>query len=154
MQSDLGGILFPAPDHIGVMVKDADKTIEFLSSILGLGPWLMLEESFDEMWAGEPFSVKGGHARLGSVVLEILQPLEKGSLWGQFVETKGEGLHHIAFCFPNWEETVAKLQEQGSKMLLGSRFDGKRFCFFETKPGGIIIEIGEQGIHDRSYKGL
>ena len=156
MQSDIDAMALPTPEHIGVIVKDIDETAEFLSSTLGLGPWLISEHSFlkDEMWAGEPFSIKAAHARLGSVVLELLQPLGEGSLWGQFLETKGGGLHHIAFCIPNWEEVVAKLQEQGSKMLWGSRFDGKRVCFFETKPGGIIIEIDEQGIHDRLWKEL
>ena len=156
MQSDIGGMALSTPEHISVVVKDIDKTTEFLSSTFGLGPWLIVETSFlkDAMIVGEPSRLKSALAKLGSVVLELLQPLEEGSLWGQFLKTKGEGLHHIAFTIPNWEEEVSKLSEQGSKIVWGVIYEGKRACYVETKSGGIIIEIGEQGIHDKLWKEL
>jgi hypothetical protein len=38
MQSDSGAIVLPSPNHIGVVVEDADRTAKLLSSI-GIGPW-------------------------------------------------------------------------------------------------------------------
>ena len=144
MSSDI--VALGLPDHIAVVVKDVEKTTEFLSSTLGIGPWDISKNLFfKEMFVGQPFSVHAAHAKLGSVVLELLQPLGKGSLWGQFLESKGGGLHHIAFKVSNWDEMVAKLQEQGSKMVLSAINPwGKRFCFFETKPGGILVEFDEK----------
>jgi len=144
MPSDTGAVALPSPNHIGVVVEDADKTAEFLSSI-GIGPWQTFEFSpiKDELLVGEPFTLKVTWARLGPgpIVVELLQPIEGRSLWSQFLETNGEGAHHIAFSVSNWDEMVSKLKQQGGKMVAGSICEGKRWCYFDTKPGGIIIEL-------------
>jgi len=145
MPSDAGAVALPAAiDHIGVVVEDIDKTMEFLSSIWGLGPWQTMEYSphKDEVLVGEPFRLKVAHAKLGPVALELLQPLEGRSIWSQFLEVKGEGIHHIAFSLSNYDEMVSKLQEQGCMMVAGAITPfGKRWSYFDTKPGGIIVEF-------------
>jgi len=142
MQSDTGSIAFNV-HHIGAVVKDVEKTSKFLSEILGIGFWdiHVYSPSKSEMLIGEPFSLKTAHGKFGSVEIELLQPLKGDSIWGQFLETKGEGLHHIAFHnLSNWEEMVAKLQEQGSRMIIGASSRGTRWTYFDT-PGGIIVEL-------------
>lgn len=136
-------VALPSPNHIGVVVKDVDKTTKFLSSMWGLGPWHTLDckARKDDMIVGEPFRLKIAFAKLGSTVLELLQPVEGNSIWAQALETEGEGIHHIAFSVSNWDEMVSKLQERGGKMVGGAIFDGKRWCYFDTKPGGIIVEF-------------
>ena len=142
MQSD-NTIALPSPNHIGVVVKDTDKTTKFLSSMWGLGPWQTFEysPSKDEMIVGEPFGLKMAWAKLGSVVLELLQPVDRNSIWAQALETMGEGIHHIAFSVSNWDEMVSRFEEQGGRMVAGAIFEGKRWSYFNTKPGGIIIEF-------------
>ena len=39
---------------------------------------------------------------------------------------------------------VSRMQEHGGRVLEGSRFHGLRWCYVETKPGGIIIELEEK----------
>lgn len=148
MQSDTGAIVQSSLDHIGVVVKDIDKTVEFLSSILGLGPWKIFEGieyykdemRVDELGVGEPFRLKLAFAKLGTTVVELLQPLDGRSVYSQFLQTKGEGLHHIAFSVSNWDDAASKLEERGARIVAGGFAEGKRWAFFETKPGGIIVE--------------
>jgi len=147
MPSDTGAVALPSSiEHISVVVKDRDKTMEFLSSIVGLGPWQTVEISLgkDELIVGEPCRAKLASARVGTVVLELLQPVEGYSVWSQFLETKGEGLHHIALKLSNYDEVVSRLKQQGAKMMAGGTYEGKRWCFFDIKPGGIVIEFGEK----------
>jgi len=133
------------PHHIGVVVKDIDKATKFLSSTLGIGPWDISKNLvFKEMFVGQPFRINAAHAKLESVELELLQPLEEGSLWGQFLKARGEGLHHISFKVSNWDEMVSKLQEQVTMVVGGINPYGKRWCYFETEPGGIIFELDEK----------
>lgn len=136
-------VALPSPNHIGVVVEDTDKTTKFLSSVWGFGPWQTLDYRAhkDDMIVGEPFTLKIAFAKLGAVVLELLQPVKGDSIWAQALETKGEGVHHIAFSVSNWDEMVSKLQEQGGRMVVGAIFEGKRWCYFDTKPGGIIVEF-------------
>jgi methylmalonyl-CoA/ethylmalonyl-CoA epimerase len=132
------------PHHIGVVVKDVEQTAEFLSLTLGIGPWEISRNLiFKEMFVGQPFRLNAAHANLESVELELLQPLEEGSLWGQFLKTKGEGLHHIAFKVSNWDERVSELRKQANMVVGGINPYGKRWAYFEIKPGGIIVELDE-----------
>ena len=146
MPSDIGAVALPASiGHIGVVVEDIGKTMEFLSSIWGLGPWQTVEISLgkDMLIVGEPFRQKLAWAKLGSTTLELIQQLEGGGPWPEFLKTKGEGLHHIGFNISNWDEMVAKLKQQGGKMVAGGVYEGKRWCYFDIKPGGILVEFGE-----------
>lgn len=138
-------LTLPSPSHIGVVVRDMDKTIEFLSSIFGLGPWQTIEfsPSQEELTVGKPFRQMVAHAKLGSTVLELVQQLEGGGPWPEFLESKGEGLHHIAFTVSNFDVMVARLQRQGFKMIAGGLYQGKHWSYFATTPGGIVIELGE-----------
>ncbi len=156
MPSDNGAIALPPPNHIGIVVKDLDKTTEFLSSICGLGPWITVEDSphKDDITIGGPYRIKVAYAKLGPVVLELFQPLEGRSIWSQFLEASGEGIHHIGFEVSNWDEMVSKLQEEGGRMVAGAVFAGRRWGYFETKPGGIIFDFAEPGIHAGVWENL
>ena len=146
MTSDTGAVALPAPNHISVVVEDIDKTMEFLSSTWGLGPWQTVEVSLgkDELMVGGPFRQRVARAKLGPIALELIQQLEGGGPWPEFLKTKGEGLHHIGFSISNWDEMVSKLKQQGAKMVAGGIYKGKRWCYFDTKPGGILVEFGEK----------
>ena len=147
MSSETRATTLPTLYHISAIVEDIDKTAEFLSSMWGIGPWQILESSFNkkQMVVSEPGSVKLAGARLGPTILELLQPLEGRTIWADFLETHGEGLHHIAFSVPNWDEMASKLQQQGGRMIMSIVTDeGRRYSYFETKPGGIIVEFEEK----------
>jgi methylmalonyl-CoA/ethylmalonyl-CoA epimerase len=146
MPAQTDAVALPSPSHIGLVVKDIDKTIEFLSSLWGLGPWQSFEYAprQEDLTVGKPFRQKIAHASLGSTVLEVVQHLEGGGPWRDFMETNREGIHHIAFSLSNYDEMVARLQAQGCKMVAGGIFQGKRWSYFATEPGGIVVEFGEE----------
>jgi len=135
-----------ALSHVGIVVKDVDKTIKFLSSIWDIGPTqtIVYSPSKEELIVGEPFTAKIGSVNLGTVMLELIQPLEGESIWSDFLKAKGEGVQHIAFGVSNYDEVVSKLQEQGNKMVVGGSYEGVRWCFFDTKPGGILVEFRDE----------
>lgn len=144
--------------HIGFVSKDADRAAEFLSSF-GIGPWQSFEFAPTKeqltMTECKPFHLHIQWARLwGNVVLEVLEPVDSESLWAKYLETHGEGLQHIAFRVSNVGEIVSKLKAQGSKVLIGgTSLGGKRWCYIETKPGSLIIELVEDELHDLAFPG-
>jgi len=149
MQSDAGLIPIPSlPEHIGIVVRDIDKTIEFLSSTYAIGRSQIVGEYTprnEELIVGRDFKVKVATVEMGSIKLELLQPLEEKSIVAQFLKAKGEGLHHIAFFVSNFDEVISKLKAQGVEMLVGGRVGGLRWAYMNTdaKPGGIITEFSE-----------
>lgn len=155
MQSDTGAIASLSFSHIGVVAKDIDKPAELLSSVwdyrpgqtmFGLQPRQTQEVSRrkDEVLTGEPFRYKWRWANVGPVAVDLLQPLDENSIYAQFLKSTGGGLHHIALEVSNWDEVVSQLQEQGSRMIAGATNEGLRFCYMDTGPAGIILELIEK----------
>ena len=149
MQLDTDLISLPSqPEHIGVVVRDIDKTLKYLSSTYTIDRSQIVgvfTPSNEELLAGKDFCVKVATVEMGGIKLELLQPLNEESILAEFLRTKGEGLHHIAFSVSNFDEVTSKLRVQGIEILVGGRVEGLRWAYMNTsaKPGGIITEFLE-----------
>ena len=132
--------------HLGIAVEDAEKTAKFLASIWNIGaPEIFdYEPKKEELFVGEPFKVRLAWLMLGPIRIELLQPLDDRSIWSKFVAEKGEGIHHIAFGVTNYDEMVDKFTAEGHKLLVSAIFNGERWCYFDTSPGGAVIELREE----------
>ena len=72
--------LFSKVDHIGVVVRDIDKAVEYYES-LGIGPFepLKITGSKVKMVMGKPIDIdsiqlKTRAAKIGTTILELLEP--------------------------------------------------------------------------------
>lgn len=146
MKLENGTIQLTNLSHLGVAVKDAEKTARFLSSIWNIGTPEVFdyEPKPEELITGAPFKVRLVFIKFGAVPIELLQPLDDKSIWSKFIKEKGEGIHHIAFGVSNYDEMVLKLQEQNHPMLVAATFQGCRWCYFDTSPGGMVVEFREE----------
>jgi 4-hydroxyphenylpyruvate dioxygenase-like putative hemolysin len=132
--------------HVGIAVKSAEQTARWLSSVWNIGS----PEVFDyypqaeEMIAGEPFGVRLVFIKFGPLTLELLEPLDDRSIWAKFIDEKGEGIHHLAFGVSNYDEMVDQMSQQGHPLLVAAVFNGCRWCYFDTSPGGTVIEYREE----------
>ena len=116
-------------DHIGLVVKDRDAAAESWSSLLGIGPWRMTEGSV----------VKLAHASLGPVQFELIEPVAEKSLWADFLNTHGEGLHHICARVGDVDAAVAKLVAEGGKVMIS--IPGAMAYVDIGGPGSVILEL-------------
>ncbi|MFC2066683.1 VOC family protein [Chloroflexota bacterium] len=141
-----GKSLFARFDHVGVVVEDMDKAIEHLSS-LGLGPFetANFPSITSRTLRGKPVHAKLGirFCQMGPLKLELLQPLEGESLMKEFLESNGEGLQHLGFLVDDIDKEVAKLTNQGVKVLQrGVRANGGGNAFMEIL--GFIFELTQR----------
>ena len=134
---------------VGVIVKDMDETIGFLTS-MGIGPFGMpggkkwVEVSFNGELRGKPaaWKVRISNAQLGNGELELLQPSGGPSLLQEFLDEHGEGLHHIGYLTANLDKDIKTLAEQGVKVLTSANADKGGFAYFDTDiHGGIVTEL-------------
>ena len=156
MSSNITSKSLPAPEHINILVKDLKKATDFFSETLGIGPWVNWDYSAKkgETSRNEPFTINGAWTRLGPVVLEVIEPVEGDSVWSQALSKRGEGLHHICFMVSNWQEVMSSMQAKGCKLLDSGVFLGKHWGYIEISPVGLVVEIGEQGMHDELHEKL
>jgi methylmalonyl-CoA/ethylmalonyl-CoA epimerase len=133
-------------DHVGVVVKDMDKTIQYLSS-LGIGPFEppISDPALAEKWfRGEPsdWKVKIRYAKMGPVKLELIQPVEGKNANQEFLEKKGEGIQHIGFTVDDLDREVDKLTTKGIEVIMRMKKPGGQSVYLETDAiGGILIEL-------------
>jgi methylmalonyl-CoA/ethylmalonyl-CoA epimerase len=132
--------------HIGIAVKDAEQTVKMLSKIWNIAsPEIFdYEPKQEELFVGRAFKARLVWFQLGPVRIELLQPLDDRSIWHTFIQEKGEGIHHFAFGVSNYDEMMKKFQAEGHKLLISAIFNGERWCYFDTAPGGTVIELREE----------
>jgi methylmalonyl-CoA/ethylmalonyl-CoA epimerase len=143
---ELGGIQLTNLSHVGIAVKDAEKTAKWLSTIWNIGTPEVFDYSprKEELFVGEPFKVRLVFIKFGAFPVELLQPLDNKSIWSKFIEEKGEGIHHVALGVSNYDEIVTKFQKQKHPLLVSATFNGERWCYFDTSPGGMVLEFREE----------
>jgi len=130
--------------QVGVVVKDLDKAVERLSS-LGIGPFtpMLLPPDAEQWFRGKPLDAKFriSGARLGEIILELIQPVEGESPHQEFLDSKGEGIQHIAFAVDDLDREVAKLTKQGVSIQLSANLRDVRVAYLDLGVCGLIIEL-------------
>lgn len=131
--------------EVGVVVKNLDKTIEYLTS-LGLGPFRIRTGTHSSALVRgnkASYKVKVGMSRQGPVQLQLIEYLEGETIFEEFLREKGEGLHHIAFKVGDLEGALDKFGRKGIRILQQDQFvGGGGLAYLETTQiGGVIIKF-------------
>ena len=129
-------------DQIAIVVKDLRKTMERYHEIMGWGPWRVYDYKppflFDTRLRGKSvgYAMLGAEVHCDPVDFEIIQPLEGPSIYREFLEEKGEGLHHVSVIDP--ERKVRKalddFRANGIEALMSGKVHGAEFYYMDTDP--------------------
>ena len=139
-------------NQIGIVVKNLQKTTDNYWTIFGIGPWQIVRMEppilNDVTLRGKTVNATmlAAIAQSGSIQLELIQPLEGPSIWKEFLEEKGGGLHHVQSHIQNPKVTLAAFKEIGVDVLMSGRIGNNIFYYMDTQPLlGIILEIIDTG---------
>ncbi len=125
-------------DQISYAVKDIDEVIKAWSSLYGIGPWTFRENGGTDA-KGRPWKIRMAFADVGPVQIELVQCTEGRIFQSRFLDTWGEGLHHIGFYVDDVDAEAANLIAQGAKLLIQ---DPGHFAYLDAGgPGGAIFEL-------------
>jgi methylmalonyl-CoA/ethylmalonyl-CoA epimerase len=134
--------------QICVVVKDLQKSMETYWNVFGIGPWNILTFQPPAMHntrvRGKPetYSMKLALAQIGNIQWELIQPLTGKSIYQEFLDEKGGGLHHVACDIDNYDETVNTLKEQGIGILMSGDLPGESYAYMDTEKSiGAILEL-------------
>jgi methylmalonyl-CoA/ethylmalonyl-CoA epimerase len=135
----------PAVSQIGIVVKDIVQTIDYYQNILGLGPFVTPDIVYEEKhYYGKPtdFDFKMAFGSLGPVEMEIIQPISGPTIYHDFLEKKGEGLHHLGFDVEDIESKLKLCRELGIAIIQGGRGTTSHFEYLDTEAiSGVIFEL-------------
>ena len=131
--------------HIGIVVKDMEKAINNYSDVFGIVfPKVFVPDLSNKMYRGKPsnYRVKVAIGMMGELQVELVETLEGETIYREFLEKKGEGLHHLGFDVKNIEERIKDLEELGISVLQYGERAGVRFAYLDTeKIVGVMFEF-------------
>jgi catechol 2,3-dioxygenase-like lactoylglutathione lyase family enzyme len=139
--------------QIAVVVNDLEKTMEQYTKLLGWGPWNVYRHEPPRLHhtvvRGEDveYTMLGAETHVGDMGFELLQPLEGPSIYKDWLEQHGEGLHHVAVMLHDFDESTQlkqRFDEVGASVLMGGRIgETIEFYYLDTEPTlKLILESG------------
>lgn len=132
-------------NQVGIVVKDLDKAIQFYSQVFGLGPFRAWELALPEVVSrGKrmPLKMKLAFASLGPIQFELIEAPPGDNIYREFLETRGEGLHHLGFDVSDLEAQLSQVKKQGIGVLLSGGTERVSFAYLDSgQTGGVIFEL-------------
>ena len=126
-------------NHIAVAVNNLDEAAKFYQTVMAL--------TLSGVEVVPAQKTKVGFFKIGESNIELVQPAEPDSPLVKFLETKGQGIHHICFEVDNIEEEVKAFLEKGATMVDQKPRPGAhntKVAFVHPKSsGGVLIELCE-----------
>ncbi|MGD2175135.1 MAG: VOC family protein [Candidatus Brocadiaceae bacterium] len=141
--------------QICIIVPDLDEAVENFWNTFGVGPWHIYtygKPLVKRMTRhGEPteYRMKVALSYIGQMRVELIEPLEGDTVYKEFVEEHGYGVHHLGVLTENMEESLHRAREAGFEMTMdGAGFgpDGDgHYAYLDTEPViGTTIELIER----------
>ena len=119
-------------------VKDIDAVVEAWERLYGIGPWIFRENGGVDA-KGRPWKIRMGFAYIGPLQIELVQCTEGRIFQSRFLDTWGEGVHHIGFYVDDVDAEAKNLVEQGCRLFIQ---DPGNFAYLDAGgAGGAIFEL-------------
>jgi len=125
-------------DHVSLAVKDYEGAVEFYTKILGaISQYNGTDNNLKYYW--ETFAL-GDLSRL-----EIIKPTGKGSFLENFLDKRGNGIHHLVLQTPNIEMAKKVLENNNIPYFGFNNYgDAWKELFVHPKDAfGVLLQIAE-----------
>jgi methylmalonyl-CoA/ethylmalonyl-CoA epimerase len=136
--------------QVGLIVRDIERSIETYSRVLGVPePEIVVTDGPEiahTRFRGELTDARARLAffELGQVSLELIEPIGGPSTWQEFLDEKGEGVHHVAFIVEDTDAVVKLLEGEGVGVVQQGDYTGGRYTYLDSASAlGVVLELLE-----------
>ncbi|MFI7324991.1 VOC family protein [Streptomyces rubiginosohelvolus] len=142
-------LALPPLFHVGIVVSDLDNALADYERRWGVKADRLTDLDFhDALLHGEPVSssARYGFINTGASQIELIQPLSGRSPYTEFLQSNGEGVHHLAYVVDSVDEHLSTLREVGEnvRVIFDATAAGQaRFVYLDGLAHGPIIELIE-----------
>lgn len=124
--------------HVAVVVRDLEESLGLYRDNLGLELEKAMPIPSDH--------VRIGFVLVGEVKIELVQPTDDTTGVSRFLESKGEGFHHICFEVPDIQVALDRLASDGLQLIdtsprMGA--DGPVAFVHPKSCHGVLVELVE-----------
>ena len=122
--------------HVGVVVRDMQRALRFYRDTLGL-PVHKAQTIEDQ-------GVKAALLTLGDSEIELLEPIVEDNGIARYLQSRGEGLHHVCFQVDDVQRDLDALKARQVELIDQEPRDGiaGRICFLHPRAmHGTLVEL-------------
>jgi len=138
--------------QIAFVVKDLDKTVENYHRLFGIGPWHFytygkpLVPRMTRHGKPAEYKMRVALSYFGPMRIELIEQLEGDTVYQEFIEEHGYGIHHLGVLVENMEEALGDAAARGLRMTMdGAGFgpdDDGHYAYLDTESSiGTTIEL-------------
>ena len=124
-------------DHVAVAVRDLEAAIAWYAEVLGA--------TVEHREVVESDGVEEALVRVADSYVQLLTPTRDDSPVAKYLETKGEGLHHVAYRVANCADALDAVKASGARVIDDAPRPGSRgttVAFIHPKASfGTLIEL-------------
>ena len=138
--------------QVAYLVRDIETAMRRHWDHCGIGPWHVYRfaapEVRDYLYRGRPATheVLIAVTKTPGIQHELIQPVSGYSIYDEFLESRGEGLHHTKLYYADCAKAVADYARRGYPVIQSGKFDADEHYYLDTeKDFGYIIELGNAG---------
>jgi methylmalonyl-CoA epimerase len=141
--------------QVAIVVEDLDNAVSTYWTCFGVGPWDIYTYGkplvSSMTYHGEPadYKMRLALSYMGDTRIELIEPLEGDTVYADFVEAHGYGVHHFGFLVDDMEEALAQAEAAGIAMIMdgaGFGLDGDgHYAYLDTEAlVGFMVELIER----------
>ena len=127
-------------NHLGIATKDISEALKFWEGALGL------ENVHTE--TVEDQKVRVAMLPIGESRIELLEPTSEDSPISKFLEKRGGGIHHIAVEVEDIRAALAKLKQEGARLIDETPRIGAEGCLVAfvhpASANGVLLELVQE----------
>jgi methylmalonyl-CoA epimerase len=124
--------------HVAVVVSDLEDSLGFYRDMLGLELVTVMDIAHD--------AVRIAFLRVGESKVELVQPTDETTGVARFLETKGEGFHHVCLEVVDLADTLTRLAIDGIELIDSAPRKGAEgpVAFLHPRScHGVLVELIE-----------
>ena len=135
--------------QVCVVTRDLQRTCNGFVQ-MGIGPWRVYtfgpRSVRDQTYRGKPaqYSMRLALATSGTMMWEVIEPLDGPSIYKDFLEKSPEGVQHVGQNCRGvpFDQQVATFEKRGLSNIQSGTWHGVRYAYFETQGLiGTTVEI-------------
>ncbi len=123
-------------NHVAIVVQDIDAALKFWKQTFGL--------QLDHVEEVPSQKSKVAFLPLGESEIELVQPTNSDSGLANFLEKRGEGMHHICIEVEDVDAALAELKSKGVRLIneVPEELPGRKMAFIHPKAAnGVLVEL-------------
>lgn len=127
-------------DHIAIVVRNLDEALKLYENVFGIKP-AKIETIPQQGVKAALLPVKDGGE------IELLEPIDPQSGVAKFLETKGEGIHHICLIVDDVDKELSDLANKGVSLIDKqgrSGLAGKIGFIHPKSTKGVLFELAQK----------